>query len=509
MKPFLRKETLALLLAGSALLLGGCYDRPADSSSSQGASSVSSSPAGAVSSSSSAVASSNVASSLVTSADSAFDFDALNELTFDLSPEAGSFSALEGLNIAEGDYAYSDRKITLKKDFLLTLDPGSYSVAVETDEGSHPLTFTVLDKNNAYRIPNGGFETGDLFGYAASTAFKGESSLQAFVDEAVVANGNIPSFAAPYGGSGNYVLGYPSATSSQSAWEERMGRLSTRVFTLGGDGYLSFALGACFNSDLTYLSVLSASSGDEIARYGNPSFSLSTSAYHGENLVRYRADLSAHLGERLYLQLVDLGGHSYNFITADDLETFHTSVPEGLDAVDVKPSFDQIYVTNQIVNGDFSSKLTGWSVSSAVAWENGSGLLDAWRVPSGFLRSDLGGDAAIGLIRSSLFKIDGSGVMSLALAAAQGSRYDKDTFVSVRLKGSNREIYRFANERHNGVNFISYYLDLSSYLGAEAYLEIVDNASGGWDTIFVEDIVTYYASYPSIDFGDMATNLNR
>jgi len=501
MKPFLREKTLALLLGGSALFLGGCPAEAAASSSSVGVSSVSSS--------SMAVVSSSASPSLVTSEDSSFDFDALNELTFDLDAEAGSFSALEGLNIAEGDYAYSENKITLKKDFLITLDPGSYSLAVETDRGSYPLTFSVLDKNNAYRIPNGGFETGDLFGYTASTAFKGESSLQAFVDEAVVANGDIPSFATPYGGSGGYVLGYPAATSSQSAWEERMGRLSTRVFTLGGNGYLSFALGACFNSDLTYLSVLSASSGDEIARYGNPSFSLDAGAYHAENLVRYRADLSAHLGEKLYLQLVDLGGHSFNFMTADDLETFHTSIPDGTDAVDVKPSFDQVYVTNQLVNGNFSSGLSGWSVSSAAAWENSSGVLNAWQAPSGFLRSDLGGDAAIGLIRSSLFRIEGSGVMSLQLAAGQGSRYDKDTFVSVRLEGSNREIYRLANERHSGVDFVSYYLDLSSYLGADAYLEIVDNASGSWDTIFVEDIVTYYASYPLIDFGDMAANLNR
>jgi fructan beta-fructosidase len=273
-------------------------------------------------------------------------------------------------------------------------------------------------------------------------------------------------------------------------------------------GYLTFSLGACFNGDLTYVSVMDQESGAEIARFANPGFSTDSGDYHAENLIAYRADLSSYLGRKLSLQFVDLGGHDFNFLTLDDIETYHSSLPEGLDAVDIKPAFSQNYVTNQLANGDFAEGLSDWTVSKAAAWENASGAWDAWQVSGGYLRSDLGGDAARGLLRSSLFCVEGSGVISLSIAAAQGARYDKDTYVSVREAGSNQEVYRFANSRHDGVYFVTYYLDLSSCSGDYLYLEIVDNATGSYDTIFVDDVVTYYASYPSIDFGDMATDLN-
>lgn len=117
------------------------------------------------------------------------------------------------------------------------------------------------------------------------------------------------------------------------------------------------------------------------------------------------------------------------------------------------------------------------------------------------MKSNVGGDAARGLIRSSLFRIEGSGVISLELAAAQGARFDKDTFVSIREEKTNREIFRLANTRSNGIFPVKYYIDLSAHLGKNCYFEIVDNATGVYDTIFVANIVTYYPVAPRFDYG--------
>ena len=95
----------------------------------------------------------------------------------------------------------------------------------------------------------------------------------------------------------------------------------------------------------------------------------------------------------------------------------------------------------------------------------------------------------------------------MRLGAAQGARYDKDTYVSIKLRNTNREIFRFANRNNNGIYMVQYYVDLSDYIGCECYVEIVDNATNSYDTIFISDIVTYYMSAPAYDFANMAVNL--
>jgi hypothetical protein len=132
--------------------------------------------------------------------------------------------------------------------------------------------------------------------------------------------------------------------------------------------------------------------------------------------------------------------------------------------------------------------LSYWSVSSSSGWACPR-ILSA---PTTVLKSNLGGDAARGLIRSSMFRVDGSGFVSMQLGAGQGARYDKDTFVSIRRVGTHEEIFRFANSRHDGSNMIPYYIDLSDYMNESLYLEVVDNGTASWDVLFVDNIVTYY-----------------
>lgn len=438
----------------------------------------------------------------------AFDFDVFNDVSYEIIDDGSTISHLDGHNIADGDYEISSHLLQIKKHYLVTLAPGEYSYVVHYPEYAEKISLTVLDKNNAYRLINGGFEINDYFGWKTETVFKGEQNLLAFANEAIVINDTINGGEETYNGDGEYVYGIPNEM-SKTTWEEKMGRLISSDFVLSGSGHITFKLGGGRNADLNFLSVIDNADNKEIARYGNHLFNKELTGLQNASLSFFDANLSAYIGKSLHIEINDLGGRDWNFLTLDSIETYHADAPvDMITALDIKPTIGQGYVPNQVANGDFSLGLDGWTVSGATGWQKSDGTSQTWRVSNGVLKSDLAGDAARGLIRSSYFRVDGSGVVSLEIGAAQGSRYDKDTFVSIKTKGTNQELIRFANHRHDGIFLVKYYIDLSEYLGATLYFEIIDNATGSYDTIFIDNIITYYQTRPSFDYGDMVVALN-
>jgi hypothetical protein len=316
----------------------------------------------------------------------------------------------------------------------------------------------------------------------------------AFPNSVVIENELIPGSITPYGGVGDYLVGIDSSI-TESLYQEKMGILRSSSFILGGSGYITFRLGGGSNPSLSYISVRRTSDDYEVGRYGN----LEPSVINEAELVLFKADLSLFIGESLYLEVVDVGGHEGDYLVFDDFLTYHETIPAGITATNQAPIFIQSYVPNQLPNGDFSSGLVGWTEVYG----------EAFLVSDDTLKSNLGGDEAKGVIRSTLFRVDGSGIATIKLGAAQGARYDKDTFVSVKEHGTNHELLRFANRNHDGITMITYYLDLSEYLGKVCYFEIVDNAIESYDTIFVSDIVTYYQERPEFTYQDLALNLNE
>jgi fructan beta-fructosidase len=441
-----------------------------------------------------------------------FSFDDLNDVKYQFEEDIGTFSHLQGLNITDADYVYEENILTIKKDFLVSLLPGQYDLFMLTNNGRAKLSFTVLDENNIHKIINGGFETGDLFGWTVSTNFKGLLNLQTFDDNNVVQNEDIPTVPIPYQGDGNYVYGVGD-NEITSLFLEKMGIMRSSSFVLGGSGCITFKMGAGSNGDLNYMSVRRFADNYEIARYENSRFNISSlwtsSTYCAENLVVYQADLSDYINETLYLEIVDLGVREYNFLTLDSINTFNSVIPvEGYQAIDIKPSLPNTNINNQIPNGDFSDGLNDWHISYRNGWRKSSGSYNTFIVQNEILRSDASGDEARGLIRSSLFNLQGSGIISMQLGAGQGARYDKDTFISIRQALTNQEIFRFANTRSLGVEMVTYYINLSDYVGDTLYIEIVDNGMSDWDVLFVDNIITYYPEMPIYDFSNAAINLN-
>ncbi|MFA5290685.1 MAG: hypothetical protein WC351_06535, partial [Candidatus Izemoplasmatales bacterium] len=330
--------------------------------------------------------------------ESVFDFDQLADVSLN-NPLTEPLIIIEGHNIASGDYAY-DREtdiITLKKDYLVQLAPGIYEWKAWGVNHDETLTIEILDRHQAHRIINGSFETGDLFGFTKWRVFKDEAALQAFTNsdvQAVVGENTIQA-------SGNYYLGL-NPVISESLQRERMGILSSSSFTLAGTGFITLRLGGGLPSFLTYLSVRSVEDDREVARY-YPLIDPLT--FPTLELRLYQVDLSAYLGELLYLEFCDYGGSSHDYLIIDDIETYHPETPVGgILLEDNRPTFVAPYPPNQVQNGSFNQELNHWTPVQGTT---------AYHVVDGQLQSNLGGDIATGMIRSNLFRLDGAGVISM------------------------------------------------------------------------------------------------
>ncbi len=426
---------------------------------------------------------------ILTSVEEGFSFTAMNVLTYEVTFDADDVLYVQGDDIMRTDVTIAEGILTVGTEYLASLDPGDHEFVVRTvDETLHRFRIVVLDEHNRHRIINGGFETGDLMGWTSQTTFKREQGILSFTDANIVSADGLD-------GDGSWSLGRREDDDGALAGE-RLGMLRSSIFELAGSGWITFSLGGG-NPYLNYVSVRHATTHVEIARFAN------LAALPGGRLTPYRADLSQHVGEPLYLELVDNGAQSTDTLFADSFETYHETSPEnGTIAVDMTPSFDDVFVPNQLFNGDFRLGLDGYDTVSF-----GSG--ETFHVEDEILKSNLGGDDARGLLRSSLFRVDGSGWIKIDLGAAQGARYDKDTYVSIRRQDTNEEIFRFANRNADGTAPVSYYIDLSSFAGDHLYLEIVDNAGDAWDTIFVYDITTYFATAPVVTYDTLGVNLNE
>nr|WP_100407052.1 glycoside hydrolase family 32 protein [Bacillus solitudinis] len=152
-----------------------------------------------------------------------------------------------------------------------------------------------------------------------------------------------------------------------------------------------------------------------------------------------------------------------------------------------------------IINHDFESgDLTGWTpiqgnaftkdhLTDATSFWGGSfdhqGTYHLW----GF--SDLHkGDDAIGELRSSYFKLGGSGEINLLIG---GGNDINNRYVSLVRASDDQELIRQANTKFEDEKYKKYVWDASEFIGEVLYIKAVDNATGGWGHINIDDVQVY------------------
>lgn len=222
----------------------------------------------------------------------------------------------------------------------ITLDAGKYTFTYDsyTDEytaivfdvtvgygASEPLSFTyTLNVRNttAYRIKNGGFETGNLTDWTMTGNIGEVSSATGYWGTAV----------------GSEILFQKEGTYFFHGRENKnddIGTLSSSTFTVGGSGYITFLLGAGGHWESQYIEIVDADSNTVLEKYSNHRF-VDAGGYEGdeykisgETLIKYKADLSAHRGKNVFIRVVDNhrdGG--IGMMMVDNFVTYYESVDD-------------------------------------------------------------------------------------------------------------------------------------------------------------------------------------
>jgi len=344
-----------------------------------------------------------------------------------------------------------------------------------------------------YNVLNGGFETGNLNGWNSLSLWKGESGMTVYVNDLVV-SGTYFSGNYPYDRDETYNIGVEGGSVVWSQSSERMGYLRSSDFILGGSGWISFKLGGGKTTSTAYVSIKRSSDNVEIARFGNRHFNdtvVASTQYESSIsnaeafLFQYYFDLSSvgTLGESYYILLNDTSANDWCILSADTFVTYYMIAPSTTSdtlAENIVPTINlQGSATASIVNGYFNDGLNNW--------DNPNGI---FKMDSGMAKSDNGGDAAMGVLRSSAFIVD-STYHYLKFGWGGGMDYDKQIFLSIREVGTNIEVMRIVprEELSNGEGYDNHMVDLSSLdTSKEYYLEYVDNTTGGYGWCKIDEI---------------------
>lgn len=237
--------------------------------------------------------------------------------------DLGDTEKMSRVTVNLGSISGLDRNLNYKIE-IVDNETGGWGV-INVDDFRYSVA-TVSGGGND--ILNGGFETGDLTGW---TIVSGD----AFSNAGVISDSTYWNEGITYNQDGAYHFGIYN--------EGGTGIMKSSTFTLSDSGWISFKLGAAKN-DTTYISIKKSSDNTEIARFKNSEFADVNFpnvdlGLRLANMVEYKYDLSAYLGEDLYVEVTDNATGDWGLLTLDAFDMNHASEPTNLGivtAIDIK-----------------------------------------------------------------------------------------------------------------------------------------------------------------------------
>ena len=423
-------------------------------------------------------------------------------------------------------------------------------------EGTYEVTYKATHQNesvyakfsivvsNPINVANGGFETGNLTGWTVLTNGWGQTEGQY---DGVISAATYWGEALTYNQEGNYHLdGWNNGIDEQASWAIRSSN-----FILSGTGYITARMGGNAAAVKVYKADGTLIGNFRQSRFNDSNFPFVADGGSWADMATYVMDLSAYVGQEIYIELHDLGGGSWAHAFFDAVNAYHETVPtaegnydvaiapiskneEGaivygeiqiawVDAVNlvkpVEPEPDPGEQDNRkVVNGDFETgNLNGWTIltegwamidgepkgviNAQTYWgeklpynQEGNYHLDGWETGIG--------EAEAWAIRSTNFILSGSGYITVRMGgnAAAVKVYTKNGTLIGYYKANrfSDTDFPFAGTKGSWADMATYAIDLSAYLGKELYIELCDIGGGAWAHAFFDAVNTYYETAPAV-----------
>ncbi len=286
------------------------------------------------------------------------------------------------------------------------------------------------------------------------------------------------------------------------------GTLTSDVFKLGGNGFITFKMGAGKNTEKVYVDFFQEGKDTPIAHVVN---SDCDGVYITEHLITKVVDLSGYVGKNIYIKVTDNDdGNDLSYVnldafrvcTSDDeVKAAKAEYDRQIAEFGPKP-FEEDETSNDIVNGGFETgDLTGWLIV------DGTAISRAGVVPTSqyywddrsvygegeyyFDGSNNGAtqESLTGAIRSTKFTLGGDGYISFMIGCGNGGSY-----VALCDGKTDEELIKVTNDYFNdpalALTLLRTYMDASEYVGRVVYLKVVDandGSNGGFAFINVDD----------------------
>ncbi len=284
------------------------------------------------------------------------------------------------------------------------------------------------------------------------------------------------------------------------------GTLTSDVFKLGGNGFITFKMGAGKNTEKIYVEFIEEGSNTVLAKVGNEDCD---GVFITDHLITKIVDLSEYIGKKIYIKVTDNDdGSDFAYVNldafkvcADDAEVEAAKAEYALqiETYGEKP-FVEDETSNTIQNPGFETgDLSGWVLLEGTAltranvapttqyyWTDrlvyGEGEYYLDGVNNGVVAEDL-----TGAIRSSKFTLGGDGYISFMIGAGNGNSY-----VALCDAATDEELIVVHNDYFSdpalALTLLRVYMDASEHVGKVVYMKVVDaNDGGGFAFINVDD----------------------
>ena len=423
-----------------------------------------------------------------------------NPSNFELTYSAtlgGEAVTLNGSTLTVSLETYNATLVT--KEYVITV-----SFVDDEQEQTFQYTYILgLKDSTSLSMANGGFEDG-LDGWKViGNIGSASTDTHYWLNDPESAEG----FAFGMDGTAMFSAYAPGAT------ESAVGTLTSPTFTLAGNGFVTFKVGAMRDGNYVYVDVVDASTGEILARYYNGLWTEEDS--QGCKLVAYKADLSAFEGKTVFFRISDNADSGYGLFFADSFITYYEVEPtEGFNTA-TKVGYDVTGTIYDVFNGGFEmgSNQGWWNNGEIGVVTNANGYWadniaygkDGDHLFTGVesFGADTMREGNKGTLTSSAFELGGTGWISYKLGGG-GSEF---CYVQVLDAVTGEVLARFRQQAQQDAVLIQYVADLSAHVGKTVRFQVVDYASSGWGCVSFDSLVTYYPTTDTLPAGETANNI--